>query len=100
MLIEIGEEVHKQNIYNENLMLDLLDSHLAQIAQLIYNAHYVSPLKYKDFLYLKHDFNEQTSLSKNALAIDAKIQYEASKLALNIKKKKIKEYISKTNKNG
>jgi hypothetical protein len=96
-LVEVGEEVWKQNHYNENLLLDLLDVHLATISQLINNVHY-KPEQFKKFLYLQHD-NIKTSkkLSEKEANIDAQIQLKASLLAEKISKIKAQKFIGKIN---
>ena len=96
-LVEIGEEVYKQNNYQQNLLLDLLDYQLASIAYLINNAYY-KPSKLKDFLFLKHDNIKPTKkLTEVEAAIDAEIQVKADILAKQIKDKKLTTFFNQTN---
>ena len=95
-MVEIGEEVHKQNQQHKDLLLDLIDVQLATIAHLINNAHY-KPDKFKNFLYLKHETQPTTKpLSDVEAAIDAELQLKASIKAQEIIKAKAGKFIQST----
>lgn len=94
-MVEIGEEVHKQNQQHKDLLLDLLDVQLATIAHLINNAHY-KPDKFKNFLYLKHETQTTKPLSDVEAAIDAELQLKASIKAQEIIKAKAGKFIQST----
>ena len=83
----VGIEEEKQNNQKNELLIDMLDFHLARISQMINNVYY-RPDKLSSFLYLNHDQKQTVQLTDAEKDLDAKLRAKAQAQAKLLKAQK------------